>query len=155
MIFRRCLLLLALICLALVGCEDTGTDGDDDRSHLAYIYSSGGSWAADYDQFLRDRGFRVSLVEMASIPTTDLSAFDLLVVDSRTGYQGTWGTTEALTAIEAGAKPILGLGFGGASLFQELGVSISWQHGWVDLDTGRGISTWIPLRKFVNSPMEG
>ena len=120
----------------VVGCseDDDGVDVDPLPS-VVIIYQADSSWAEDYADMLTGTDFDVSLLEINDVASANLSQTSLIVVDSRTGSGYEWGTPAAVAAIKNSGKPVLGLGFGGARLFGQMGLSINWGHAWVNSDT--------------------
>jgi len=117
-----------------------------DMGALYYWHSSGGEGAAFiytgesadanvYKAFLDSIGVQTTLIEIADVSSADLTSFGLIIIGSNTGYMGNWGDPSAVANIQNSGKPVLGLGFGGASFFQQMGLSINWSNGWIRLDT--------------------
>ncbi len=101
---------------------------------IAFIYKESSTDATSFKKLLETRNATVELVEINDVATADFSAFSLIIIDSNTGYIYDWGTTEAVTNITNSGKLVLGLGFGGASFFENFGLSINWGHGWTNSD---------------------
>jgi hypothetical protein len=95
---------------------------------IAYIYYTDATGANSYKSLLEDNGYSVTLVPMIAVATTDFSVYDLIIVGPDTGSGYHWGDAASVSAIQDSGKPIIGLHEGGASLFQELGLSINWGH---------------------------
>jgi Leucine-rich repeat (LRR) protein len=96
---------------------------------IAYIYSSDTQTANSYKSLLDENDYAVALIPMGDVATVDFSVYGLIIVGPDTGSGYEWGNAASLAAIEDSEKPIIGLYYGGASLFQELGLSINWGHG--------------------------
>gem|GEM_PF-5932207 len=102
---------------------------------VAIIYDSDSSWANDFAVLLSDNGHTTTLIEMADVSSASFGLYDLILVDSRTGATAEWGDSASVAKIQDSGKPVLGLGFGGTSLFEEMGLSINWSNAWTDLDS--------------------
>ncbi len=94
---------------------------------VAYIYTSDDS----FKTFLDANGYPTTLVPMSSVSATNFSSFNLIIAGSETGYGYSWGDAASVAAVRNSGKPIVGLGYGGSCLFQQLGLSINWGNGWV------------------------
>jgi len=95
-------------------------------ARIAYIGYYDTWTAEDMKGFLEERGAEVTFVTLCDVATTDLSGYDLLIVGYDTGYYGEWGNEAGIASIIAADRPILGIHSGGGSLFDRLGVAISW-----------------------------
>ena len=102
---------------------------------VAIVYSSDSSWANDFAVLLSDNDHTTTLIEMADVSSTSFALFDLILVDSRTGATAEWGDSASVAKIQDSDKPVLGLGFGGTGLFEEMGLSINWSNAWTDVDS--------------------
>lgn len=96
-----------------------------DPPELVYLY--------DYDTVARDSYsnmlsgyFGFTSVAMADVATHDFSPHSLIIAGSDTGYAYDWGTAADLTNVLASQLPIIGLGRGGAALFHNCGLAISY-----------------------------
>ena len=98
---------------------------------IAFIYKADSTAAHDFSAFLASRGLPTHLIPMNEAAATNFDPYDLIVVDSTTGNDYEWGDISAVTRIQTSFKPVLGLGFGGACLFQQMGLSINWGNGWL------------------------
>jgi hypothetical protein len=102
---------------------------------VAIIYDSDSSWANDFAVLLTDNGHTPTLIEMADVSSTSFALYDLILVDSRTGNTAEWGDSASVAKIQDSGNPVLGLGFGGTGLFEEMGLSINWSNAWTDVDS--------------------
>jgi hypothetical protein len=102
---------------------------------LALIHGPDESATESFLDLLRGNGYAVQPVAVSEVAETDFSGFDLVVVTSDTGYDYSWGDSTGVEAIAGSGLPILGTGFGGASLFQQLGLSANWGNGWLGNET--------------------
>jgi phosphodiesterase/alkaline phosphatase D-like protein len=135
--------------------DNVATSGDHTlttRSLLiAFIYSTDAASASSYESLMEDNGYSVTLIPMSAVATTDFSVYGLIIVGPDTGSGYHWGDAASVAAIEDSEKPIIGLYSGGASLFQELGLSINWGHGGYDPEQ-TGIYVIDPSHTIFNSP---
>jgi hypothetical protein len=102
---------------------------------VAIIYDSDSSWANDFAVLLSDNGHTTTLIEMAEVSSASFALYDLILVDSRTSTTAEWGDSASVAKIQDSGKPVLGLGFGGTGLFEEMGLSINWSNAWTDIDS--------------------
>ncbi len=72
---------------------------------------------------------------MTDVSSTSFALYDLIIIDSRTGIGVGWGDSASIAQITDSGKPVLGLGFGGTGLFEEMGLSINWSNAWTDVDS--------------------
>lgn len=98
---------------------------------VCFIYKSDLTGANNYKKLLSANGYPSTLVSIEDAGATDFSSYALIIVGSDTGSNYAWGTPEAVEAIEASGKHVLGLGLGGSCLFEQMGLSINWGHGWI------------------------
>jgi len=120
-------------------------------NEIAYIYDTDVASADSYKALLEANGYVVTLVHMDDVATTDFSTYGLIIVGQDTGDTYTWGDASSVSAIEGSGKPIIGLYRGGASLFQELGLSINYEHGGFATDQ-TGINVTEPSHTIFSSP---
>ncbi len=86
--------------------------------------------AESFKALLDTNGCPTTLISMSQVAGADFSMYDLIIAASDTGYLYEWGDTASVDAIEASQKPVLGVGYGGACLFEKLNLSINWGNGW-------------------------
>lgn len=103
---------------------------------VAFIYYKDDSAAKDYASILRSIGASLTPIPMAEIPDVSLTPYRVLIVAPDTGNGGEWGTADMVLKIQKSGVPVLGLGRGGISLFQQMGLSINWDHHWVNSNAG-------------------
>ncbi len=120
-------------------------------NEIACIYDTDVASADSYEALLEANGYAVTQVHMDDVATTDFSAYGLIIVGQDTGFSDTWGDAPSVNAIEGSGKPIIGLYRGGASLFHELGLSISEEHGGFAPDQ-TGINVTDPSHTIFSSP---
>jgi len=98
---------------------------------VAYIYETDYSRAKNYALFLKENRYSVDLIPIGEVAGTNFTNYGVILVGSDTGSGYEWGTPAAVAAIAGSGRPVLGLGFGGARFFQQMGLSINWGHGWI------------------------
>ncbi|NVN97702.1 MAG: choice-of-anchor D domain-containing protein, partial [Geobacteraceae bacterium] len=112
-----------------------------DPQNIAYIYDTDTVMRDEFSAFLSGLGYTVTPVQLLAAETYNFGMTDLILIGHDTSgaltspYNGSnWGTATAVGNINSSNRPILGLGFGGASLFSNLGLYIDWGHGWTGSD---------------------
>jgi hypothetical protein len=106
------------------------------QSHnVAYIYETDSSNGLSFRSFLNASYYPTSLIKIFDIYTTNFDDFGLIIIDSRSGDFGNWGTLQEVQIIQNLNKPILALGTGGSSFYEQLGLSIRWVNSWTNPDT--------------------
>lgn len=92
-----------------------------------YIYDTDADLAASFKTLLDAQGFPTTLVALEALSEVALNPFSVILIGSDTGAHYTWGgTAEAAKRLKACRKPILGLGDGGASFFEVIGLDIGY-----------------------------
>ena len=119
--------------------------------NICYIYKDNAAGAKDFKSLLDANGYTTTLIPMSNIVGTDFSAYALILVGSDTGWGYTWGKPSAVEELRQAGTPILGLGYGGAALFEQLDLSIRWGHGWNGNETR--IYAVNPKHIIFNSPI--
>ncbi|WP_309570074.1 VWD domain-containing protein, partial [Deinococcus sp.] len=103
------------------------------KNTVGLIYTGSAAAATTYRDHLGTRGLNVTLVSATGLtPNTPktLATFDLLAIDPLSGDLNTWnGSADAVSAIGASGKPILGLGGGGYALLGKLNRTLGWGNG--------------------------
>jgi hypothetical protein len=107
-----------------------------EKPDLAYIYSTDTTSANSYKSLLDANGYSTTLLPMSDVATTDFSKYGLIIVGGDTGSGYHWGDAASVSAIQDSEKSIIGIYSGGASLFQELGLSTNWGHGMFFTESG-------------------
>ena len=87
--------------------------------------------AESFKALLDANGCPTTLITMNQVAGADFSIYDLIIVASDTNSSSGWNDADAVNAVRNAEKPILGLGYGGASLFTQLNFSINWGNGWI------------------------
>lgn len=129
---KQILFALSVILIISACSEDDGPGPTtEDFTKIAFIYQPADTHQnqTDFGTFLGGRGYVVQGITMDQIITTDFSIFDLIIIDSWIGSGDDWGSIAQGNALLNSGLPILGLGFGGARFFGEVGLSISWDNG--------------------------
>ncbi len=107
---------------AMAGFTVTATPPPVEGS-LLFIYRNRDR-AKVFAEFLRKRGFQVTLVSMADLPQVDVAPFDLVLI----GPETTWNNQVQMDLL-AKRPRILGLGEGGYAFFGQLGLEIGFPNG--------------------------
>ena len=102
---------------------------------VAYIYQSDSTKARSFKTLLQNYGYSTTLIEVYDVESVNFDNYNLIIAGSESGYGGSWGYYGAVANIQNSNKSVLGLGFGGASLFEEMGLSINWSNGYIVSDT--------------------
>jgi uncharacterized repeat protein (TIGR02543 family) len=130
-------------------------------TRVAYIYNSDTAARDSFNTFLTSKGLTVDLVALTAVETYDFTSDQLILVGYDTGNYFTfggntylWGTTAAASQVKNAGKPVLGLGFGGGSFFQTMGLYINWANSWID-STGSqsGVIAVNPASTLFSSPL--
>jgi hypothetical protein len=104
------------------------------KNHVAIVHTSDKSVAQAYEIGLEKKGFDVTLLDAATLSDTNIGAiskFELILIDSESGYLNTWGGSDAAArAIQASKRPVLGIGEGGYSYLGHFASPIGWANGW-------------------------
>jgi hypothetical protein len=145
--FLAAVMMFSLVALMLMGALPAQAAANE----IAYIYDTDVASATSYEALLEANGYEVTQVHMDDVATTDFSTYGLIIVGQDTGFTYTWGDAPSVSAIEGSGKPIIGLYRGGASLFQELGLSINYGNGGVATNQ-TGINVTDPSHTIFNSP---
>jgi len=101
---------------------------------IAYIFAQDSANGLSFKNLLDANNYSITLIEIDEVTTTNFGEYELIIICHHSGFVGGW-TPEAVANIQNSNKPVLGLGYGGALLFEEMGLSISWAHGWITLDS--------------------
>jgi MBG domain-containing protein/concanavalin A-like lectin/glucanase superfamily protein/YDG domain-containing protein/Big-like domain-containing protein len=146
--------------LFVVSCAFDGSVLAAFPNRVAYVHSTDIAVRDSYQTFLTSNGVAVDLVDLAAVATYDFSVDQAILIGYDTsgyfdaipdGYN--WGTTAAINHIKGAGKPIIGLGFGGASFFSQLGLSLGWGQGSIDTTgTESGIIAVDPTSALFTSP---
>jgi hypothetical protein len=99
---------------------------------VVYIYDDDLTTAGSYKELLEANDITVDLLPLNQVANANLEPYHLIIVGPETGYHYTWGDEASVGAIAQSGKPVLGLGYGGSSLFSELDLFIDWGQGWIN-----------------------
>jgi len=97
---------------------------------VAYVYNSQDAAMSFFYMFLSNNGLSVDTVPLATAGFFDFSPDTAIIVAGDTGGQGMFFSAGAADAIRMSGKPVLGLGEGGAALFEHFGLNIGYGHTW-------------------------
>ncbi len=117
---------------------------------VAFIYYKDDSGAKNYAKILGSIGASLTPIPMAEIPDVSLTPYRVLIVAPDTGTHGQWGTEAMVAKIKNSSIPVLGLGDGGASLFQQMSLSINWSNTWYA--NNAGIYAMDPDHRIFKTP---
>jgi uncharacterized repeat protein (TIGR01451 family) len=125
-------------------------------SDIAYVYRGNTEDSTSFYNLLTANGYGVDLISLASVLTTDFSAYKMIIIADDSGSLNQWGTptfTDAQVAqIKLANKPILGLGEGGYAFFGRLSLFIGWPRGWHGPQNIMDIAPTAPAG-FFNPPI--
>ena len=98
---------------------------------IAYVYSSDGASANSYETLLEAKGFKVDLIAMGNILSTNFSPYKVVLIGHETGNGTTWGDDAGQQAnkIVSGGAAILGIGEGGYAYLGKLNLLIGYPNG--------------------------
>lgn len=99
------------------------------KPRALYIYRSDDAKGQEVKALLQANGIGVDVVQMNSVPTADMTLYNLVIVGPDTGYLTEWGTPEAVAHIRQYEKAVLGMGEGGYAFFGKLGLHIGSPNG--------------------------
>lgn len=94
-----------------------------------YVYSTDMGKGMEVRNLLQANGIGVDLVQVNSVPTVDMTKYNLVIVGPETGNGQRWGTDEAFNAIVQYERPVLGMGEGGYAFFGKLSLNIGYPKG--------------------------
>ena len=96
-----------------------------------YVWDDDFDSGLSYQKLLEDHGWRVNLLELSEVEYADFENISLLIAGSDTGYQGKFNNQIAAGRLAQTPMNFLGLGQGGAALFQEFGLTIRYINTWI------------------------
>jgi len=111
------------------------------HGRIAYVYNTDTTAAANFQAFLEANGWSVTLFPLSQLADVNLSGFYAIVLGHDTGSYETWGTPEAVAAVVAANRPVIGVEQGGYSFFGKLGLNIGYPNG----ATGGTLKTVYPV----------
>ncbi len=128
---KRLLIALSVFLIVVACSEDNGTGSSEEFTRIAFVYQPAATHQnqIDFKTFLVGRGYVVQEFTMDQILTADFSSYHLIIIDSWIGAGDDWGSIAQGNALLNSNLPILGLGFGGARFFGEIGLTIGWDNG--------------------------
>lgn len=101
------------------------------RPRLAYLWDDDEDTALDYLALLQDNGWVVDLVSLPEVISYNFNPYNVIVVGPDTGYGYNFDDPAAAAALAQWNKPFLGLGSGGAALFQQFDLYTKYAQTWV------------------------
>jgi len=106
--------------------------GNPCAARVAYVYNTDTASRDSFQSLLTSRGVGVDLVTVVAAETFDFSNDLAIIIGDDTaaaGAAGAWGTAPALAHINAAGKPIVGVGQGGYTFFDQLSLAIGFSNG--------------------------
>jgi hypothetical protein len=107
------------------------------RYRAAYIWATDVDLAQDYQALMEGRewlpekaDWLVDLVQVERVPETDLRPYSLLIVGPDTGRRYEWISPDIAGYLAQFSMPVLGLGDGGATLFDFYDLAIGYGQTW-------------------------
>lgn len=97
------------------------------QPRFAFIYLNDEDSANSFKELLKESGLGTDLIALDDVPKTDFVQYAAVIVGS--DIKKAWSTSAADFVRDA-KKPVLGLGEGGAFLFEKLNLDIGWMHVW-------------------------
>jgi hypothetical protein len=97
-------------------------------SRVAYIYNTNTAARDDFKSLLLARGYTVDTFTISETITANLSLDQVIIIGDDTGFGATWGFTDAVSAVSAAGKPIIGVGEGGYAFFGKMGLAIGYPN---------------------------
>lgn len=98
------------------------------RGNIAYIFENNKQNGVEFRYFLEESNYFTEIININVVMNTDLSDYELIIIDSDSGSGYNWGTQQIVDVLKGSNKPIIGLGEGGARFFQSVGISINWAN---------------------------
>ena len=97
------------------------------RRQVAYVYHDDAAARAAFQRLIMSYGFDFTAVPLSEVSTYDFSRASIIVVapDTADGYSS-FRSPEAAVILEATRKPIVGVGRGGAMLFDSINPALSY-----------------------------
>lgn len=105
-----------------------------------------------YQNLLAQAGMSSDSVRVEDVAKINLWKYRSILISSETGNMGQWGKPEFVNAIVQSQRPILGMGAGGASFYEEMDISLRWGNTWVA--THNRLYVMEPLDPVFNSPYD-
>ena len=98
---------------------------------VAYVHKKAGAQERDaFRTLITGAGYSFDGVRVSAAAAYDFSTVDLIVVSDESGSYS-WGTPEAVANVRGSNKPVLGIGEGGSSYFQQIeGLHIRNDDAW-------------------------
>lgn len=140
--------------------EGTNNDGETFRRYahagfnvrhrVAYVWDDNVDTTLDYAALFEDNGWAVDTVQLSDVPDTDFSPYSLIVIGPDTGYQYDFDDPAAADALAQWDKPFLGLGDGGAAIFNEFDLYLGYGQTWIS--DNNNVYPVAPATSYWNEP---
>jgi hypothetical protein len=88
---------------------------------VVFIYGASSAIAGNFQTLLNSNGYNVTTTTIAGASGLAMSNYAVILISDDSGNTTVWGNTTLVNAIIASAKPVLGLGVGGAHFFDTAG----------------------------------
>ena len=121
------------------------------RPRAVYLWNDDLDTALDYQALLQANGWVVDLLSLDDVPKYDFRPYGLIIVGHETGYLYDFDDSAAAQALMQWDKPFLGLGLGGAALFSEFDLYVSYGHAW--WSNNNNVFPVAPASVFWNDPL--
>ncbi|HPM77287.1 MAG TPA: hypothetical protein PK961_09360 [bacterium] len=108
--------------------DDTADDDDDDRINLLIIHDNV-DYLTDYADILYYYGIDSFEMPEDYVTIGDFTDIDVILIDTST----TWYDADAVDRMAGVDLPMLGVFYGGGILFDNLGYTVGWTGGEIDL----------------------
>ncbi|HET7088065.1 MAG TPA: hypothetical protein VFL17_05400 [Anaerolineae bacterium] len=124
------LVIVLLLAVTLAVVWGAASAGPTTPPRVAYIYDTDTASRDSFDAMLTSRGFTVDLVPLGSAASYDFSPDEVIIVGNDTGTAGNWDAPDAIANVDGAGKPIVGVGEGGSSFFDDINIFIDWGQSW-------------------------
>ena len=94
------------------------------KPRVLYVYDDDLTTARAYEQLLEAHSLVVDLAVKHAVPLMNLRPYSLVIIGPDTGNLGIWEPAATVSAIIQSETPVLGLGRGGSSYFDQLKLEI-------------------------------
>ena len=145
------LVVVLLLAVTLAVVWGAAAAGPTTPPRVAYIYDTDTASRDSFDAMLTSRGFTVDLVPLGSAASYDFSPDEVIIVGNDTGTAGNWDAPGAIANVDGAGKPIVGVGEGGSSFFDDINIFIDWGQSWGA--SGDGIYVVDPTNLLWSTPI--
>jgi hypothetical protein len=98
------------------------------KPNVAFVYDADLATANAFKSMIESNlsNVLVTPIKKSAVASTNFSGYAGIIVGPDAGNGYSWNNAAAVNQIKNSGKPVLGMNRGGASLFQEMGLSINW-----------------------------